>query len=79
MPMASRGGRSNGSWQISRIVQNISWDAGLIVKQVFRGMHKPQKKTKRKPTEFVRFIYKVRSLTRNFGLNFEFLYIIGVS
>mmetsp|Transcript_10157 Transcript_10157/g.23790 ORF Transcript_10157/g.23790 Transcript_10157/m.23790 type:complete len:427 (-) Transcript_10157:91-1371(-) len=56
--MASRGGRSNGSWQISRIVQNISWDAGLIVKQAFRGMHKPQKKTKRKPTEFVRFIYK---------------------
>ena len=44
--------------QISKIVQKISWDAGLIVKQAFRGMHKPQKKTKRKPTEYVRFIYK---------------------
>ncbi|KAL9188794.1 hypothetical protein ACHAXT_007172 [Thalassiosira profunda] len=49
-------GRSNPGL-IARIFNDITWDAGLVVRRAFRGLHKPRK-TKKKPTEFVRFVYK---------------------
>lgn len=51
--MSSRGGRS--TWLISKVLKEITWDAGLVVRSAFRGLHKPRKKPK--PT-VVRFVYK---------------------
>mmetsp|Transcript_35876 Transcript_35876/g.75523 ORF Transcript_35876/g.75523 Transcript_35876/m.75523 type:complete len:474 (+) Transcript_35876:206-1627(+) len=47
----------NSSWQIAKIFKDITWDAGIVARSAFRGIHKPRKK-KAKPTEFVRFVYK---------------------
>ncbi|KAL7546333.1 hypothetical protein ACHAWF_009661 [Thalassiosira exigua] len=47
-------GRSS-SWHIAKIFKEITWDAGLVVRSAFRGLHKPRRK---KPTEYVRFLYK---------------------
>ena len=53
----ARGGRS--SWQLAKILQDITWDAGLVVRSAFRGLHKPRKKKiKPKDERYVRFIHK---------------------
>lgn len=42
---------------LHQILKEITWDAGLVVRRAFRGLHKAKKKTN-KPTEYVRFTYK---------------------
>mmetsp|Transcript_319 Transcript_319/g.505 ORF Transcript_319/g.505 Transcript_319/m.505 type:complete len:462 (-) Transcript_319:520-1905(-) len=53
----SRGPR-NSSWQIAKIFKDITWDAGIVARSAFRGIHKPRRKIKPKPTEYVKFVYK---------------------
>ncbi|KAL7532286.1 hypothetical protein ACHAXR_004537 [Thalassiosira sp. AJA248-18] len=43
----------NSSWLMAKIFRD--WDAEHVVRSAFRGLHKPRKK---KPTEYVRFVYK---------------------
>ena len=51
--------RRNSSGTIAKILQDITWDAGLGLKSVFRGLHKQRKKSKtNRPQQYVRFVYK---------------------
>lgn len=52
----SRGKNSSGT--IAKILQDITWDAGLGMKSIFRSLHKQRKPKSKKPPEFVRFVYK---------------------
>lgn len=46
---------------IAKIFKNITWDAGIVIRTAFRGIHKPRKK---RPIEYVRFVYKGRYYRR---------------
>jgi len=62
-------GRSGSSWHIAKIFRDITWDAGLTFQSAFRTLHKPRKKKPRKPTEYVRFIYKGQYYRRPIASN----------
>lgn len=48
----------NSTWHIAKIFKDITWDAGIVARSAFRDLHKPRKTKPKKPTDYVRFIYK---------------------
>mmetsp|Transcript_31995 Transcript_31995/g.67261 ORF Transcript_31995/g.67261 Transcript_31995/m.67261 type:complete len:472 (+) Transcript_31995:87-1502(+) len=54
--MVTRG--RNSTWRIAKIFKDITWNAGIVARSAFRDLHKPRKTKPKKPTDYVRFVYK---------------------